>query len=149
MSLSDPPSVIMSDFLIDQGVLGDPLASSLSYPLYTSSLPDGDNIPDDAAAVYDSVGIKDGRLMSGPNIFHHGFQIVVRSEDYQTGWDKAEAVAAVLEAVKNTSHTMGGSGGNAYTLNSVSQATPPIPFNEEGTKRRFLFTLNFLVTITE
>ena len=71
------PAAILSQYLIDAGVFTDPSIAS-AWPLYISHLPDDDNVEDNAAAIYDSPGIKDGRLMAGRTIEHRGVQLILR-----------------------------------------------------------------------
>ena len=148
--LADPPSLILATKLIDLAIFTDPAVAG-AFPIYVSLLPDGDEIENDAAAIYDTKGDKDGRLMKGDNILHYGVQVKVRSRTYAVGWDKINAVAAAFEPIDQaTTVSVGGSGGTAYKLVNISQTSPPLSMGlEEGTKRRNLFTVNFLCTLTE
>lgn len=137
------PAEILRFFLIGEALVDDPGVSSPTWPAFLSHEPDA---PDECVTLTDTVGVKDGRLMEGSNILHHGVQVRVRSKTFSAGWTLMGQVAAALEAV--VGEVVSPSSGENYTLANVSQQGP-INFIglEEGTKRRFLFTLNFLITI--
>ena len=141
------PAVILSEYLIDQGLFTAP-SDEDSWPLYISSVPDADTVENDLGGIYDSEGLKDGRIMSsGETIFHYGFQVRVRSEDYQDGWDKLHEVNELLVAVTNEVVTVASVD---YLVESISQISSIMSLGvEEGTKRRYNFTVNFLATIKE
>jgi len=148
-TLSDAPSLILATHLIDQAVFTEP-DQEAAFPLFISYLPD-DGVPDDAAAIYDAVGVKDGRLMSsGKSVFHHGLQVRIRALLHPDAWTKVKDVQVVLDAINQTTVLIGGSSGNQYLLWAAAQTTPPLFIGvEDGTKRRPQFTINFLVTLEE
>ena len=148
--LSDSPSLIIATKLIDLAIFTDP-SLGLDFPVFVSFLPDGDDVKDNAAAVYDTKGIKDGRLMNGIPAFFHGIQVTVRSRTYEAGWDKAAAIESAFQTIDQaTTILVGGSGGSSYQLANLSQTTPVLRMGqEEGTKRRNLFAINFLTTLKE
>lgn len=138
------PATVLHDYLIEQGTFGDPDASSLVWPLYISYMPDDQGI-NDVGAIYDVDKVKDGRHMAGDNVFHHIIQIRIRSQIFPDGWTKTEAVRAKLESVLRTVAIVDGT---PYTLQNISQEGGPFYLGlEEGTKRRHLFSMNFLATI--
>lgn len=139
------PAYIVAQYLINEGVLGDPLGTSLEWPLYHGHLPDHAGLPDDVAATYDTEGVKDGRLMSGPNVVHHGLQVIVRALSSQEGWSKIHEVCAALEAINAAGVTIDSVD---YTIVNVSQRGTIMSMGlEGGTKRRSLFSVNFTVTL--
>lgn len=133
------PAEGIRDHLINATAFGDPESSSFTWPLYISFLPESGY--DDAAAIYDTIGWKDGRQMDGLNVNHPGIQLKVRSRDYMGGWDRLKVACEILEGI--TSITVAG-----LTIVNVSQQGPQLFLGlEEGTKRRNLFTANFLVSL--
>lgn len=145
--MTNSPAKILAQHMISGGTLGDPGASSLSWPLYVGHMPDQTGVPDNAAAIYDVEGLKDGRLMEGTTIFHYGVQVRIRSRTFDAGWTKIQAVATAADAIKQAQVVIGG---NTYTIAGVSQVGPALFLGlEGGTKRRFLFTINMMATIKE
>lgn len=141
------PAQILTELLITLGLFDDPDDSSFTFPVFTTVMPDDAFLPGSVATVYNTPGLKDGRLMSGVIIFHHGVQLAVRIADPEAGWLKCNLVEQAMQAVtESTTVTIGAT---TYTLNNVSQQGPILALGlEGGTVRRHLFTLNFLMTIT-
>jgi hypothetical protein len=145
------PAILIARHLIDTiGLFSDP-ANGSTWPLYIASLPDGTGVENNAAAVYDSPGINDGRLMSGHTPEHRGVQFIIRfsnnATDYAAGFDKAESIKKEMDAIKNIIVVHDSM---PYTIYAVSRRTPTIPMGvEEGTKRRQKFSLNFTISIKE
>lgn len=144
--MNHSPAYILAQYLIGEGGASDPLASG-SWPLFVGALPDGDRTEDDALAAMDTAPMKDGRTMGGAPLFHHGVQLLLRSSDYNAGYSKIHALGVALAAVDGASVVEGGS---IYTLFNISQTTGVIALGQEaGTKRRVMFSVNFLATIQE
>lgn len=145
------PAYIMSEYLITQG-LGIEPGDSGDWPIFVATLPDGDDVPDDAIACVDTSPLKDGRVMtSGENIFHEGVQILIRSQadDYNSGYAKAKAISDNLETVQMVQVTI--DSGNVFRIDNVTDTTGVVVIGqeEENGKRRNLFSCNFLVTLKE
>ena len=144
--LSDSPASIVAQYLIDQGIMTLPTAGS-NWPVYVSHLPDGDDVKDNAGAIYNTTPVLDGRLMVGTTIQHYGVNIQVRVEDEETGWDKCTAIMAALDAIHNTSVVRNST---SYLLVNVSQTSGINPLGlEAGTIRRYRFTMNYIVTMKQ
>lgn len=144
--MNDSPAVIIAKWLQDEGLFTDP-SDGLDWPVFIGSMPDGRNVDHNCAAVYDTSGVKDGRLMVGEGIYHPGIQVKIRSASYADGWDKAMSVENSAESVRGDSVTVGVV---TYTLSNISQTGTINPLGEEkGQKRRYLFTLNFVLTVKE
>jgi hypothetical protein len=142
--LEDSPAAVITAYLINEGKMY--ADTSNTWPMYVSSLPDGINVVDNAGAAYDTLPVKDGRLMSGSLILHHGVQIKMRSVVYDDGWDKMQEIVSLLDTVVNELVTVGS---NTYVISSISR-NPVFPLGvEPGTKRRNLFTVNLLVTMRQ
>lgn len=122
-------------------------ADSLSWPLFIASMPDGENVENDCGALFDTVGVREARLLSGTNVFQHGVQVRIRATVYQDGWAKGEEVEAILSAIHNEPVVVGAA---TYLVDDVSQATPMFALGQEpGTRRREIFTVNFLVRLSQ
>ena len=147
MSLADTPSLILATHLISLATeVTDPSLGG-TWPLYTGFMPDNKNVKDDAVAIFDTAGVKDGRLMTGLTIHKYGMQIRVRSRKQTDGWAKIAAIATELEAIDRTNATPTVNG-TKYEFLNVSPTSAPLFIGvEEGTERRYLFVLNILVSL--
>ena len=144
--LSDTPSLILLTYLIEQGLFTLPSSGS-TWPLYHSHLPDGRNVKDNAAGIFDTAPVLDGRHMEGEVIQHYGINIQIRNKDYETGWLKGKAILDDFDDVAKTTVTVGD---NTYTVWSISARSGVVYEGvEQGTKRRYLFRTDWALTITE
>ena len=115
------------------------------WPLYISSMPDGDAVETNCGAIYDTTGVRDEKLSNGEVIQYPGIQLRIRSDDYEVGYAKIEAITLALDDICWDTIVVGG---DTYLLQNISRATPVVPLgSERGYKRRFLFTVNFLCTL--
>jgi hypothetical protein len=109
-------------------------------------MPDGPGVEDECAALYDTAGVKDTRFLDGTNVFQHGIQLSIRSLTYAAGWAKADAICELLAQVHN--EEVATDSDTTFLIDNVSQVGPVFSLGtEQGTKRRQLFTANFLVRI--
>ncbi len=138
------PAVILAAYMINQAVMSDPDDATV-WPLYISRMPDIVGMENNTGAIYDTLGLKDGRLMIGPVIQHYGIQIKIRSITHNVGWAKAEEISLDLDTILNKEVSIDD---EDYVINNVKRFGNIIPLGtEEGTKGRLLFTVNFLVTL--
>jgi hypothetical protein len=143
--MNHSPAKIIAELLIGSGAPFTDPEGGLLWPLFVSSMPDGDNVEDDCGAIYDTTGMHDGRLLSGENLVRYGIQVRVRANTYATGWQKGTEVDDLFELVHNRVVTIDG---HSYTIESIAQTSPVIALGaEQGTGRRSLFTLNALVRL--
>ena len=136
------PSQIFKGVLIVLG-LGDDVPSD-TWPIYIGSMPDGLRVPENLIAVYDTEGVKDNRnSRDRKNKFYNGIQIRVRSIDYVSGFQKMEEITNLLEKQSSIEQE----GRKVYAM---IQATEILSLGqEEGTKRRYMFSCNYLLGIKE
>lgn len=140
-----PASIIANYVILELLSMTNPLSKD-TWPLYISHMPDGKNIEVNCGAVYDTAGLIDGnKLPSGEVTQHPGIQLRIRSSSYETGFIKIEAVAASLDAIYRDTVEIDSV---TYQIQNLKKTTPVIPLGpERGTKRRFLFTVNYLLTL--
>ena len=145
--LQKSPASIMAYYIINElAKMTDP-SDGDTWPLYDSFLPDGPQVETDCGAIYDTSGIADERYMSGPTIPHEGIQIRIRSSEKNTGYVKIEDIANALDAVTLDSFEIVAL---EYELQNVSRSSPIASLGvEPGTKRRYHYTVNYLLTIRE
>ena len=96
--------------------------------------------------MYDTTGIKKGRYPAGEVVQDFGIQIRLASDNPNDCWTKAEAICAVIDAVSWAEITVSD---KDFIIQNVQRSTPPI-YNgvEEGTKKRIIYTINFIAMIS-
>jgi len=146
-TLDASPAVILRQYIKDVITLLQLPSGDAIWPAYIGSMPDGGSSPDNCICLYDVPGVKDGRLMDGPSIDHFGVQLKVRALDYQTGWTHIIDICSGLDAIVNYEQEYDSA---YYCIANVSKVGSVMALgNEEETKRRFLFTANFLITLKQ
>ncbi len=146
-SVETTPAMIVRELLVAAEYFTLP-SDKEDWPLFVTYLPDGEEVPTDCGAVYDTTGVRDARILaSGENLFRFGFQVRLRGSDYTALWKRAEAVSDFLAGVQNVDVQMGA---DWWTVHDVSITTPPISLGlEPGVKkRRHLFTVNGIVALS-
>ena len=144
--LTDNPAAIIAHYLTGLALMSVPGAGD--WPLYISHLPDGINIADNAGVVYNTTPIKDGRWMGdGSRMQHYGIQITIRSLTEEEGWDKCNVLAGQMDMIHNAETIFDGT---TYKIHNVTNLGGINSLGEEpGTKRRKLFTMNFITAINK
>lgn len=137
------PSAILAAYLIDTGSFFTRPIDDDSWPLYERYLPED---PDNAAVITDTVGMLDGRVMVGVTTQHYGLQIMVRHRNSETAWAKIAAVADALDLLHNERvYTDQGT----FDILAITRTSSiaPLGLEKESTKRRYLYTANFIVAL--
>jgi len=141
---TSPASIIAYYIISEMEKMTDP-SDKDDWPLYISHLPDGTAIKTDAGAIYDTTGIQDIRSMNGKVPEHPGIQIRIRSSNYETGYAKIEDIARDLDDVFNASIEIDSA---EYEIQNISRTSPIVSMGvESGTKRRFHFSVNYILTL--
>ena len=140
--LAVSPASILAYYIINTlAKMTDPSDGS-TWPLWISHMQDK---PSNAGAIYDTSGILEQRQMSGLVPTHQGIQIRIRAISYETGYAKIEDIASALDEVFDVSVEIDP---EEYVIQNISKSSPIVPLGiEVGTKRRFLFTVNYLLTM--
>jgi len=140
-SLLTSPSVILAEYIRQELIMTDP-ADNTDWPLYISYFPD---VKTEMGAIYDTSGIKLGRLMEGSVIQEYGIQIKISSDVFNDAWEKLEALVSNLDSIMDEEIIVDG---EDYVIHFVSRNGPPVYIGvEDGTKKRKLFVINCLVNI--
>lgn len=141
--MNHTPSAMVG-YLLRQAGFGS-LPGSGVWPVFETTLPDGDSVADDAAGVIDTAGVKQGRLMRGEVIIKHGVQVLVRSRVHKDGWQKADLASRLLSLIQNYPIVLDD---DNYTIQSFTQTGDIIKMGQEPEgRRRWMFSINFLVSI--
>lgn len=136
------PAEIIRALLIDREVADESLTAD--WAAFVGFFP---NDPNYAICIFDTDGMKDGRLMrTGEVIEHPGIQIQVRGKSYGTTFTKANDISMQLDAQTNRTLIIGE---DAYTVVNVSRTSPILHIGREtqGNRDRHLFSINALITI--
>lgn len=140
------PAQIMGAMMIDGLELMGRFSDGGDWPLFLSHLPEATKCVVNAGAIYDTSPVNEMKNCDGEVVSHGGIQLLLRSDVYSTLWDKIQRIALSVEAQTNVSVDLGS--GNIYTFISATRSSGPVSLGmERGTGRRFLASLNYLVTI--
>lgn len=145
--VDNPPSSVVRQYLIDNSIFTLPSTAG-DWPLYASYFPDGDNVEDNAAAIYDISPVLDGREMYDDGVIqHYGLSFTIRSLDYETGWQKALSVLSLLSEAAQVSLAFD----NADYVLEAFKTISGIVFlgTEEGSNTRYIFELTYTVTMKQ
>jgi hypothetical protein len=144
---TDSPASILATYMTGVSLMTPPSAGE-NWPLYISSLPDGDNIEDEIGAIFNTTPIKDGRDMkTGEVIEHYGIQIIIRANTEEEGWSKCNEIVSKLDSIFNIRISKGD---NIYLLQSASRVGGVGCLGyEDGTKRRRLSQMEYKVSISK
>lgn len=138
-----PVSILASYIIEVLKKMTDP-SNGIDWPLYQTSMPDGDEVKTNCGALYDTPGMNEPRLMMGLVVTHPGIQLRIRSSTSKIGWVKIEDIADALDEVKNVDIAVDG---KTYRIQNASRTSPIVPLGLEVGTRRYLFTVNYLLTV--
>ena len=141
------PSAIISQYVIATLGLFTAVSANDDWPLYRSSLPDGVSIEDNAAAIFDASAYLQGKHMDGELDQRYGIQFLIRALNYDTGYTKAKVLLSTLQSKHQIDVVIGGT---IFRIDNISSVSGVVAMGTEpSSKQRFLFSVNFLVTIKE
>lgn len=139
------PADIVRSYLVDAGL--GLLPGNEPWPMHLPPMPDS---PDNAVLFKNTAGLYDGRYMqTGEVITHPGVQVLVRSIDEPTAYQKAFQIARILDAVCRNYVTVETS---TYFIQSLSRRGDIIPLTNnkdirETERLRSLYSINYITTI--
>jgi hypothetical protein len=138
-------SLVMWQILLAAKLITDPEGSPGSWPCFRSSMPDGDNVPTEAVALFDTAGIKKGRDMRGGMVIEdHGCQIRVRAHEYANAWQRMDQIRSYLDGIRRLSLVVAG---ESLLIETIWRTHEPFDMGLEPnqTKRRHNIVLNVLI----
>lgn len=145
MSISNSPSLVIQKYLIAQDIFTLP-SDGDTWPVYLSSMPDGNDVENNAALVTDEMPSNE-QVMAGEVVRHFGISIQVRALDYETGYLKLKDVLTDLSDVHKVTVIVGA---NSYYFWTASKFGGVSNLGTElGTKRRYNFELKCNITLEE
>ena len=143
--LDNSPAEILRQLLIDLGLGIAYSAATTSWQLAVGQEP---NMPTDIITLYDAGGsVLQGRLQNSGNMVEkYGVQVRVRSDRYQEGWKKANAIASSLDTdVRLTQVSISN---NNYLVYAINRIGGVISIGSDKSNRS-VFTLNLLMTLKQ
>lgn len=141
--MNHTPAQVIAQLLQDNAIFA--AHDGTPWPLFVSSMPE---TPDQAGCLYDTSPVLHGFLQkTRAQMQHWSIQLRVRSISYDDGWVKAQDA---LENLIQESFDVVTVAGSSYTIQAIVPATGVVALGveQEGTKRRNLFTVNFLVALS-
>lgn len=144
---TDSPASVLATYMTGVSLMTPPSAGE-DWPLYISSLPDGDNIEDEVGAIFNTTPIKDGRDMkTGELTLHYGIEILIRALTEETGWSKCNEIAGNFDGLVNQDVSKDDT---SYRIHNITRTGGINSLGyEDSTKRRRLFSMNFLISISK
>src|ERR1043165_1938455 len=111
------PAEILAVVLFEE-LLGTMPEKERPWPVYVDAMPVGGN---EAICIYNTEGIKQGRLMEGPIVTPPGLGIRIRAPLHRAGWGRADAIARFLDTIKRRRVMVATSD---YLIHAVSRTGP-------------------------
>lgn len=120
------------------------VSPSGDWPVFVAHLPDS---PDDAICVYDTPGVREGRMQkTGESVGKPGWQVRVRSIEHGDGIIKISQIARYFDTVLREPVAIGAYN---YVIQAITQTGTILPLGQNNDeKRRYHFTLNGTITYT-
>lgn len=152
---NNPPSRVVARLLVVESLASLP-DSGRAWPAYIANEPEQ---PDNVITVSDTSGIITGRTsIDGEVQEHYGIMIRVRSVDYPTGYTKINAIKKALDELNNLAQAVATGdhlyeltiGSSNYLIHCASRRSGVLHLGQiQDSSKRHLFTINYVVTITE
>jgi len=140
--LRHSPAYILREHLVGAGVIGD-ISDVDFWPAYVCRLP---AVEGNVVSIYDTTPVVHYRVHEDVYALHWGVQVILKSEDYETGLLKMEDVANECEGLEDASVSV--SSALLYIIRTCAFTTGIIYVGlERRTGRRHIFSLNMLAVI--
>ena len=143
-SLTHSPADVIRYLLIDLS-LGTLPSASGDWPIIANRELDS---PDNLITVFDTAGLRNGRVADGEVQEHEGFQIRVRAGTQTVGQAKINAIKQAIDnSVLNKSVVIGAS---TYIVYAISRRSGPFYLGQDvETSKRIVFTINAVVALRQ
>lgn len=141
-----PVSQTIKEWLIGLGVVPpDPTGENLyeAGSCFIGHRPDGEGVPDNILAIYDTGARDDGRIMRGNPVLHPTFQVVVRHDNYSGGYYRAGELYTRMSSARNVRGLDASIVIVAFTLRGGVKF---MGRNAYENRTRFLFSINGSLT---
>lgn len=135
--MTTPPTLVLATYIEANTDL------VLGNNLFVGALPDE---PILAAALYDTLGVDDGKGMDGTVYIHRGVQILVRSRSYAQGWSKIKEFENLFSTLTNEVVSINT---DSFIIAAVMNTSGPFTLGLNEAKNATDFALNLTMTIEE
>lgn len=135
--MTTPPALVLATYLASNSDL------VLGSSLFVGALPDQ---PILATALYDTIGVDDGKGMNGSLHVHRGVQIIVRSRSYSAGWAKMKLFEQLFSTLANEVVSIDA---DSFIIAAVMNTSGPFTLGLNEAKNATDFALNITMTIEE
>lgn len=145
--LENTPSDIIASLMTQPSgsQFSDPVVK-LAWPVYISELPDGQGVPNEAAAIYDTHGRILARFLASGNVVQdYGIQVKIRATNYRDGYIRLGQLAKFFSTVKHQTVTIASV---SYVVDTIMQTSPVISIGQDE-RRRAMLTVNFMLSLIE
>lgn len=147
--LDSSPAMIVRELLIRAGYGVDGEYAGNVYvgddwPIFYEADPP---TPDNLIFVADTAGISQGRTFDGEIQEFYGFQVTVRCIDREDGWMKAFQIRSYLAEVSQQHVVVDY---EDYLISAIPRIGPLLSLGkEQGVSRRFLFSVNAMLSVRQ
>ncbi len=141
------PARVIAHYLVNRGVctLAQPGVAADTWPVSWSGEADK---PNNVVTVYNTAGVKHGRLMpSGKVQKHFGIQVRVRGTTEEVAQAKLSTIMTLFD--EQTVRWVVLLAGKEYLIHSINAVGEPMPLGKPGGSKRNVFTMNYLTSIRE
>ena len=135
------PSSVICDYLIETAALFTIPSDGDSWPIYDGAMPDGNETPNQCAAVLNTAGVMEGKDMLGNLDQRYGVQIRIRGMSESTTYEKTKEVEDAFKGVTYQDVTV--VSGETWRIYNLQQTTPIMLVSVDD-RRRFTQVINFL-----
>lgn len=137
------PAAVMAVFLMSNNLFISPDGVSKDNSLFISFLPDIRGL-DSTACLYDTAGIVNLRTTQNTTHVRSGIQLKVCEVNNQEGWRKINRAIQYMNMINNVTETLDGVN---YLIQNASQMSDIIPLGKNESGQKYMFTVNYLLTI--
>lgn len=136
------PVFVLYQHLVDGLQIDAAGATALGWQGVVSNSP---HTKEKSVTLLDTTPFTEGRSQrTGHTFTHPGAQVVIRCNNYNTGYVKAAALKDFLERIFHAAVSIDA---QTYRIDSVGVAGDIVPFGPDPDTRQDLFSLNMLATI--
>jgi hypothetical protein len=147
--MNDPfvhsPARILAQWIETSGLGSDPEGVG-DWPCFVNHLPPPDDVATEAIMISDTSGTIVSRLMRNGEVFQNfGVQVWIRSDDQNTGFQKAVAIGVALDTVLRSEIDVEGV---TYLLHNALVNSGVLPVGQDE-DRKYGTALNYSLILTK
>ena len=142
--MDEAPSNVLLTFLKRDALVNDHTSSV--WPCFIGFMPDDSNsTPKERLCLYDTGGITRSKLSNGVVVQYPSIQIMIKGAGYLETHQKLVTIRNKIDSYKYDYVKLGD---NYYAILNAKRSSPILPLGKDmGTKRLFVFTLNYNISL--